>query len=295
MIEQSLDDIRRHIESLATVEGSYYLACARHGDRPVPADGLRFEDRATARAAARATELYRARLRRYDKRLPRYDIVVCQEAVADRSTTTPREYDGWTLSNRIVASSVDTHQARIRFCHRVAAAVFEGLTERECDAAVRAVLSAYYDLAEVTTDPDSLCVQLLEQMAVVLDEQLPPEEQAGVVTDAADWFSETALSTQPIATTLSVLEEHGLLDGYTVTAVDPADDPQRCHARLSGYRLTPQNECLPILPLVLELARHRQAGYLPSLRVAESADGWELTFGPATAPPRATVPINAEV
>jgi len=43
-----------------------HLRCGRAGDRPLPAAGNRFPDRATARAAARATEQYRSALRRYD-------------------------------------------------------------------------------------------------------------------------------------------------------------------------------------------------------------------------------------
>ncbi|WP_449289236.1 DUF7552 domain-containing protein [Natrarchaeobius oligotrophus] len=47
-----LDDIRRYVESLASDSGEYVLRCGRTGDRPVPAAGLTFGTRATARAAA---------------------------------------------------------------------------------------------------------------------------------------------------------------------------------------------------------------------------------------------------
>jgi hypothetical protein len=301
MREHSLGDLRRYIEQLATADGSYSLVCARYGDSPVPADGLRFADRTTARAAARATARYRARLRQYDERLPCYDIVVSQEVTrrqwptADRPTTTPRESDEWTLSPRVVGASAERRSARVRFCHRVATAVFDVLSDHECHATERAVLSAYDDLTESTADPDSLCVQLLERMALVLDEQLPLAEQAAVVTDAADRLPETTASTSPVATTLSVLEAHGLLDEYAVSPPEPADDTRGRRAHLSGYSLAPQDECLPILPIVVELARHRTERSLPSLTVATSTDGWELTLGPATTLPRATVPINAEV
>lgn len=68
--------LRARIESLASERGEYYLVCSRYGDRPVPADGCRFEDSAAARRAARLTEEYRSVLRGYDPELPRYDIVV---------------------------------------------------------------------------------------------------------------------------------------------------------------------------------------------------------------------------
>ncbi|GAA0720587.1 hypothetical protein J2744_001683 [Halorubrum trapanicum] len=81
MIGTTLLDIADHIESLAVADGEFSLVCARYGDRPVPAAGLRFDSRETARAAARATEQYRDALRRYDPQLPFYDIVVRQEFV----------------------------------------------------------------------------------------------------------------------------------------------------------------------------------------------------------------------
>ena len=80
MTRPTLVDIRDRIRALASEDGEFSLVCARYGDRPVPADGLRFDSRATARAAARETERYRAALRRYDPQLPYYDVIVRQEA-----------------------------------------------------------------------------------------------------------------------------------------------------------------------------------------------------------------------
>ncbi|WP_049980766.1 DUF7552 domain-containing protein [Halolamina rubra] len=68
--------LRQRIESLASERGEYYLVCSRYGDRPVPADGCRFESRGEAERAARLTAEYRTVLRGYDPELPRYDIVV---------------------------------------------------------------------------------------------------------------------------------------------------------------------------------------------------------------------------
>ena len=78
MPDSTLTGIRERIEALASADGRYYVTCARTGDRPVPAAGHRFPDRATARAAARLTERYRAVLRRYDPQVPSYDPIVRQ-------------------------------------------------------------------------------------------------------------------------------------------------------------------------------------------------------------------------
>ena len=78
MHDSTLTGIRDRIEALASADGRYYVACARTGDRPVPAAGHQFPDRATARAAARLTERYRATLRRYDSQVSPYDLIVCQ-------------------------------------------------------------------------------------------------------------------------------------------------------------------------------------------------------------------------
>ena len=74
----SLETLRNAIEALAQNGDKYRLVCARHGDEPVPATGLRFESRATARVAARAVEQYRQHLREYDPAMPVHDIIVTQ-------------------------------------------------------------------------------------------------------------------------------------------------------------------------------------------------------------------------
>ncbi|KAB7512477.1 hypothetical protein DM867_12870 [Halosegnis rubeus] len=51
MSESPLHALRDRIETLASESGSYYLVCARCGDRPVPAARLRFDSRAVARAS----------------------------------------------------------------------------------------------------------------------------------------------------------------------------------------------------------------------------------------------------
>ena len=86
MHDSTLTGIRDRIEALASADGRYYVACARTGDRPVPAAGHRFPDRRTARTAARLIGRYRARLRRYDPRVSPYDLIVCQRPGAATGT-----------------------------------------------------------------------------------------------------------------------------------------------------------------------------------------------------------------
>jgi len=88
MVATPLTDIRAYIESLASESGEYYLVCARTGDRPVPTAGYRFDSREQAHAGARATEQYRAVLRRYDGKVTCHDVIVCQEP---RHTRTGKE------------------------------------------------------------------------------------------------------------------------------------------------------------------------------------------------------------
>ncbi|SIS08644.1 hypothetical protein SAMN05421752_11082 [Natronorubrum thiooxidans] len=88
MMGETLGDIRHDIESLASDAGTYYLICGRTGERPVPAAGLYFESRSTARAATHATEQYRAVLRQYDPQVPYYDMIICETSTEHVAPTT---------------------------------------------------------------------------------------------------------------------------------------------------------------------------------------------------------------
>lgn len=79
MGEPPLAALRERVETLASDDGTFYVICGRTGARPTPVAGARFDDRATACRAVRATERYRAALRRYDPQVPRYDPIVCQD------------------------------------------------------------------------------------------------------------------------------------------------------------------------------------------------------------------------
>ena len=105
MHDSTLTGIRDRIEALASADGRYYVACARTGDRPVPAAGHRFPDRGMAHVAAHLTGRYRARLRQYDPQVPQYDLIVCQcpSAATDVCRATRQSRDrGETASDPAV-------------------------------------------------------------------------------------------------------------------------------------------------------------------------------------------------
>jgi hypothetical protein len=80
----SLRSLRRRVDALAAPDGAFVVAAADVGVRPVPATGLRFDSLDDAREAARLTERYRRALRRYDSRLPRYDVVARRDPCGRR-------------------------------------------------------------------------------------------------------------------------------------------------------------------------------------------------------------------
>jgi hypothetical protein len=342
MIGTDLNELRAHIERLASETGEYYLVCGRFGDRPVPAAGLRFETRAVARVAARAAEQYRQALRRYDPRLPYYDIIVCQDLHArarsqnkiyDESgekqevtensesrevpesgqergiagsgesrevseTDVPREPVGPLGGRERPASALDDTPSRtdrrIEFCHRVAAAVFETLAASDRDDIQSAVMDAYVTLAETVSDPDDLCVCLLESMATELDTRLTPGEQAqllaavarriGAITAAEGEDTPENRSAPADATALPTvidrLQTVGLLDGYTLSPTDSsADDSGVSHGVvLSEYALSPQDGRLPTLPFAVEFARLTGGQCPTQISVKGTADGWHVQF-----------------
>jgi hypothetical protein len=84
MSSQPLTTARQRIEELAVPAGEYIVVCEQTGTRPVPVADKRFPDRESAGTAARLATEYRAALRRYDGRAPRYDFVVCEAAAGGR-------------------------------------------------------------------------------------------------------------------------------------------------------------------------------------------------------------------
>ena len=284
MVGPTLIDIRDHIEALAVEDGRYYLRCGRTGDRPVPASGHRFPDRATARAAARANEQYRSALRRYDPQVPYYDLIVCEETARAQRVAGARESASETPQRRlsepvITAGATSERRDLVEFCHRVAGAVFETLTESGYDGVERAVMDAYFDLAETVGDSDELCLCLLESMAGELDARLAPADQAEVLVDAAARL-DPADDGNPMDATLAVLERRGLVESYTRSpySVDLDGGAGSVVFQISGYALSVRDGRLPVLPLTLELCRHHGERAPQSVQVTAVDDGWQLTF-----------------
>jgi hypothetical protein len=285
MVGPTLIDIREHIEGLATEDGQYYLRCGRTGDRPVPAAGTRFPERATARAAARATEQYRSALRRYDPQVPYYDLIVCEETPQDTTAAHKRNSETDSPPNRLtepVVTDSDTPERRelVEFCHRVAGAVFETLSEAGYDGVESAVMDAYFELAETADDPDELCLCLLESMASELDERLSAADQAAVLTDAATRLEPPRDDGDALEESLTALQQRGIIESYTRSpySVDLDDGAGSVVVTISGYALSARNGRLPVLPLTLDLYRHRTKRPPQSIQVTAMDGGWQLTF-----------------
>lgn len=331
MIGTTLVAISDHIEALSSADGEYSLVCARYGDRPVPAAGLRFESRAAARAAARATEQYRDALRRYDPKVPYYDVIVRQEyathgedgsdsgadavadpdadARSDRSAGdghdvrrfSAAEAEDWSLSDPVVNRGGDGDRdgppARdsgpdrnrtpdrdlVAFCHDAAAAVFEALSAADHDAVESTVMDAYFALAEKRSDPDDLCLCLLEAMASELRRGLDPTEQAAVLADAASRLPDTS-GDDPISGAFGRLARAGVVGSYEADAAETSDSGGSMAVRISEYALTPRDGRFPTLPVVLELCRHGDRSPSPAVvRVAAVEEEWRLRIETAAA------------
>lgn len=297
MIGTTLDDLRDRIESLADEDGSYYLVCGRYGDRPVPATGLRFDSRARARAAARATEQYRRALRRYDPQLPHYDVIVCQEAEGlPPGCQRPSAGDDPVARPADDPAPAPDRPDAVEFCHRVAAAVFETLSQHGHDTVEAAVMDAYFELAEVLSEPTDLCLCLLESMATEIDAGLSPAAQAAVLTDAADRVDLATTASDPVEGAFEELRRHGLLDEYSRSpwSVDLDGGPGSAVVRLSGYALSPRDGRLPVLPIAVALAGLSTDGDPGVVEAAETGDGWRLRLERARPKgPLATAPIEA--
>lgn len=307
MIGTTLNDIRGHIEELASDTGEYSLVCARYGEPPVPATALRFESRATARAAARATEQYRAALRRYDPQLPYYDVIVCQATgtAAQTSGIVRATFGGSDSDDRpcpepAVDATASKRQALVEFCHRVAAAVFETLSDRKYEAIESAIMDAYFEFAETLTNPDDLCLCLLERIAWELDQQLTPDEQVAVIDGAASRLTPCESAADPLSASLGLLEERGLLGGFTQSpcSIDLDGGTRSVTVRISEYALSPQAGRLPVLPLVLDCSRRQPDWFPAALRVDDAGEDWRLTLDlTSDAEPTglASAPIHSEV
>lgn len=307
MVGTTLTEIRAHIEALASADGDYYLVCGRTGHRPVPSEDARFENRGTARAAAQATGQYRTALRRYDPRLPYYDLIVCQDNGPSHGQREAEGDDGSgdtdesPLSNRAPVDDVHPPERRqlVEFCHRIAAAVFETLSEKGYDDVEHTVMDAYFDLAETVSDPDELCLRLLKSMAAELDDRLVPTEQAEVIAGAAARYSPVEPTAEPVVSTFRQLRTCGLLGNYTCrpTSMDLQTETQSLTVEIADYALSPLDGRLPVLPVAVELYRRSPHWPPSSLHVDDVEDGWRITLVLASdADPHGltTAPIRSE-
>jgi hypothetical protein len=294
MRSTTLAELREHIERLECPGGPYYLACGRTGERPVPAVGMRFGNRTTARAAAHAVEAYRATLRRYDSRFPHYDVIVREDSGADTEDSQPTAE--WSLSEPVVDRRHESHSTLVEFCHRVVAAVFEAVADADHDAVETAVMDVYFDLAERMLDPDAFCLRLLEHLATELDRLLTPTEQVDILAAAATRLHRAESTGHPVSATLASLRAHGLLGRYTQPSwsADADAGTRSVAVRLSDYALSPQHGRLPVLPLVLDLYRRRPDWPPASLRAVDDGEEWALTVVLSrTAEP--TTPVSAPI
>ena len=305
MIGTTLGDVRDHIEALASTEGEYSLLCSRYGDQPVPATGLRLENRPTARAAAQATEQYRAALHRCD-RLPYYDVIVQQASgphgVTEQSgqRTADTDVGDRCLSSPVLGTEGRSFERRelVEFCHRVAATVFETLPEEAYDVVETVVMDACFELTE--TMP-------LSQRSL----SLPPRKygsgtrhaarsnRAGdVLSGAADRLTTPLADEKPIVATFARLQALGVLRSYTRSPCSIAldDGTRSAVVQLSEYAFSPQSGRFPVLPVVLDLYR-RSLDWPPSaVHVADAGDGWRIRLMPAhEAEPKeiASVPLQS--
>jgi hypothetical protein len=270
MIGVTLVEIREHGESLASDDGEYYVICGQTGDRAVPAAGRRFDTRPIARSAARATEQYRTALRRYDPQLPYHDLIVCQDVGSLPATRRPTR----------LGEPVSEPRQHVEFCHRVAAAVFETLSDAGYSTTETAILDEYFELAETIADPNDLCLVLLESMSDELDARLSPADQSAVLAGAATRSSPAEPSEHPVGETFTLLEERGLLGSYTRSpwSIDLDGGNRSLRVEMSDYALSPHRGRLPVLPIVLDLYR-RQFDWQPSsFQAVDVADGWRVTL-----------------
>ena len=240
MIGTTLGDCRRHIESLADPGGAYRLRCARTGERPVPVAGLAFENRATARAAARCGEQYRAALRRYDPQVPVYDLIAVERAEALRVDVGGAAGDataGAVGDRRRTDGSAPV--SAIDLCHAVAGVVFEAIADSPYTALQDDIMDTYFAAAESVEGPDELCLRLIASIADGLADRLDDEETLAVLRDAGARLPATPADGDPVEAALSRLRTAGMVRSYTLSpeTTDRAGTARRWRVELDGYAL----------------------------------------------------------
>jgi len=260
MVGTTLREIRRSIERLASDNGEYDVVCARSGEQPVPVAGRRFATRPDAADAARATEQYRAALRRYDPQLPFYDPIVRQTRAGSADDTDKMAGHATTARERPgSADRADTVAADgplIKFCHDVSGAVFEALSSRGHERVERAIMDTYLAAAEATTDRNALCLVLLETIAAELDRHLAAAEQTRLLQAAAANLSPVDPADDPVATSLEYLDSLSLIGAYGITreSVDGTSEDVWT-VTLREYAIDGGERRFPTLPIGIDILR----------------------------------------
>jgi hypothetical protein len=243
MVGATLRDISRHVDCLAAPGGPYAVVCGRTGSEPHPVSGLRFDDRDTAAEAAEATAEYRATLRQYDPQVPFYEPLVhdIEDGPAD------------------VASAADA-DARLRylsFCHDVAGATFEALSDAGLREVESAAMETYLTLAEVVDDRDDFCLTLLWSATSELAHRATRRQRVGIVDDAARSLRgpngpTTVRPDEGIRAAVAELERVGFVDGASVSR---GVDDRTWLLTFGDYALAERTGRLPTLPLSVALAQ----------------------------------------
>ncbi|ELZ19131.1 DUF7551 domain-containing protein [Natrinema limicola] len=274
MVGTTLREIRRSIERLASDDGEYNVVCARSGEQPVPVAGRRFATRPDAADAARATEQYRAALRRYDPQLPFYDPIVRQtqagtEGQADGAPeNTPTAQESQLSADRAHAGA--SAGPLIGFCHDVSGAVFEALSSRDHERVERAIMDTYLAAAEATTDRNALCLVLLETIAAELDQYLTAAARTRLLQAAAANLSPVDPADDPVATSLAYLDSLSLIGAYGVTRESAAGTSENVWTvTLREYAIDGGERRFPTLPIGIDILR-RTAPSTASLGVHEA-------------------------
>lgn len=242
MVGGTLRDIREHVEALSADGGSYAVVCGRTGREPMPAAGVRFDDRETAAEAAEASSEYRSVLRRYDPQVRYLDPLVHD---VSEGAVGPLE-----------SASGDARARYFSFCHDVAGSVFEALSRTGHREVESATMETYLTLAEVVSNRDDFCLTMLWSMMSELDVRLGPRRQATVVRAAADMLSTPIAAepsaSSPVESTMDRLSSASFVGDYRVDA-SPAEDAWELS--FADYALAERTGRLPTLPFAVELVR----------------------------------------
>ncbi|KAB1194722.1 hypothetical protein GJR96_15220 [Haloferax sp. MBLA0076] len=246
MVGGTLRDIRAEVRSLSCPDGDYEVLCGRSGTAPSATSGLSFPDRHAAGEAAELASEYRSVLRRYDPAAPYCDPLVHEAS-----------------SSQIPPLATDAGDRRTRFtsfCHDVAGAVFESLSESGHREVESAAMETYLTLAEVVGDEDDYCLTMVWSLMSEMDVRLSADEQTAVVEQAASVFA-SERTPNPVGATLRNLESVGFLDGYTVRPLTGGESARstageaarRWEVTFGDYALAERTGRIPTLPIAVDL------------------------------------------